>query len=47
MKSFADAAQWAKDHGEATPMSHWETPGIPQLVEDFITKTEARVKTAG
>jgi hypothetical protein len=42
VKNFTDAAAWAKAHDERTPMPHWETPGIPELVDDFISKTESR-----
>ena len=42
VKNFSDAAAWAKEHGERVSMPHWETPGIPEVVDDFISKTEAQ-----
>jgi pimeloyl-ACP methyl ester carboxylesterase len=42
VKIFADAAAWARAHNETVVMPHYETPAIAPMIEDFITKTEAR-----
>jgi pimeloyl-ACP methyl ester carboxylesterase len=45
VKNFADAAAWARAHNEVVPMPHFETPGIAPLIDDFITKTEAKTNS--
>jgi pimeloyl-ACP methyl ester carboxylesterase len=45
VKRFADAAAWAREHGEQTYMPHWETDAIVPMIDEFITKTEARARS--